>query len=469
MTTERSARRGRRAGMLVMAVALLAAAGCSDLLDVQDPDIVTPEQLEGPAAVPLVTRGMVGDFQEAFDDYILYSGLFTDEFILAGTFPTRIDVDERLVTLNPDNGTLTADIWTALNVSRTSADEAVENFEGSLGDEAFDEVRSDLLEGIALGKYYGAYIRVLFAELYCGSVFSDPDTFEFGSIVASDARMQEAVSLFAEAVTAAEDAGLAGVADAARLGRARGLLWLGDYAGAAQAASTVPADFVLAAEYSANQPSQNNDVHQLTNGVITQLRWTVGDGTIARRHNEEWAYFDEWLSQGLVVDDPAGFQAVEVGVDVNLQLLYDQQQTNAVIASGWEAQMIIAENELRSGAFQAAEDRVNALLSDPTRNPMTVVNPALLSERVVGGEVAPPMGAFQPVDFTGNLDADLTALARARAAGLWLTGHRQGTLRRYAAEEGLDLYPTGTQGEDIFFPVPQQEIDNNPNVSAPCP
>ncbi len=170
-----------------------------------------------------------------------------------------------------------------------------------------------------------------------------------------------------------------------------------------------------------------------------------------------------------MVDDPAGFEAVEVGVDVNLQQLYDQQGRNIVLASGWEAQMIIAENELRTGQAQAAEDRVNALLADPGLNPMTVVNPSLTSERTVGGVTAPAMGAFQPVDFTGDLEADLTELARARAAGLWLTGERQGTLRRFITEDGLDLYPQGTQGDDIFFPIPQQEVDNNPNVGASCP
>lgn len=454
---------------LLAAVLLVPAAGCDDLLEVEDPDIVTPDQLEGPAAVPLVTRGVVGDFHEAVDDYVLYSGLFTDEFILAGTFPTRIDVDERVVLLDPDNGTLTADIWTSMNVSRASADRAAENFAASLGDPEFEEVEGELLEGIALAEFYGAYIRVMFSEMYCASVFSDPETFEFGSPVGSDARMQEAIELFQQAESSAQDAGRTDVATAARVGQARGLLWLGDYAGAAQLAETVPEDFVFVAEYSANQPSQNNEVHQLTYGVIAQLRWTVGDGTIARRHNELWPYFDEWEAQGLVVDDPAGFEAVEVGVDVNLQLLYDQQGRNIVLASGWEAQMIIAENELRSGQAQAAEDRVNALLADPGLNPMTVVNPSLTSERTVGGVTAPAMGAFQPVDFTGDLESDLAELARARAAGLWLTGERQGTLRRFITEDGLDLYPQGTQGDDIFFPIPQQEVDNNPNVSASCP
>ena len=43
------------------------------------------------------------------------------------------------VTVNPDNASLTADIWTSMNVSRASADEAVESFEANLDDPDFDE------------------------------------------------------------------------------------------------------------------------------------------------------------------------------------------------------------------------------------------------------------------------------------------------------------------------------------------
>lgn len=118
--------------------------------------------------------------------------------------------------------------------------------------------------------------------------------------------------------------------------------------------------------------------------------------------------------------------------------------------------MIEAENMLRNGSPEAAEDLVNGLLTDPSVNPMLDVNPTL------------PLGSFDTVDFTGNLQEDLPQLARARAAGLWLSGTRQGTLRRFATEDGVNLYPANTQGDDVSFPVVQQEIDNNPNVSSGC-
>lgn len=127
--------------------------------------------------------------------------------------------------------------------------------------------------------------------------------------------------------------------------------------------------------------------------------------------------------------------------------------------------MIEAEAALRAGSPDEAEGIVNPLLTDPEQaaNPMLAVNPDLTSARM-GGRI-PPMGAFEPVDFTGDLASDLEKLARARAAGLWLSGIRQGTFRRLAENDGVDLFPD-RRGDDTCLPVPQQEIDNNPNLGG---
>lgn len=85
-----------------------------------------------------------------------------------------------------------------------------------------------------------------------------------------------------------------------------------------------------------------------------------------------------------------------------------------------------------------------------------------------------PAGAFEPVQFTGDLQTDLAELARARASGLWLTGERLGTLRRLLVD-GVDLFPNPVQGrgrgsgDDTAFPLSQQEIDNNSNLGNACP
>ncbi|HKK07268.1 MAG TPA: hypothetical protein VKA44_00135, partial [Gemmatimonadota bacterium] len=114
---------------------------------------------------------------------------------------------------------------------------------------------------------------------------------------------------------------------------------------------------------------------------------------------------------------------------------------------------------------EQAQSMVNALLTDPTQadNPMLAINPDLTQAR--GGGSIPAMAAFDSVDFTGDLATDLPQLARAREAGLWLSGTRQGTLRRLAEGDGVDLYPV-RRGTNVCLPIPQQESDNNPNVGG---
>lgn len=122
--------------------------------------------------------------------------------------------------------------------------------------------------------------------------------------------------------------------------------------------------------------------------------------------------------------------------------------------------MIEAEAMLRSGDTGGAEELVNRLLTTPSLNPLTAVNPGLSDD----------LDAFEAVDFGDAFqpDEDLPQLARARAAGLWLSGQRQATLRRFAEDDGVDLYPENTQGDDMSFPIVEQEIDNNPNVNSAC-
>lgn len=451
-------------GTVAVLVLLVAGGACgdTDLLDVEDPTVLTPDDLTGPQAVPTRVNGIVGDFHEAFDDFVRYTSLFTDEMILGGTFPTRIDVDERNVQQDPDNGTLTVDLYEPLHVSRASADDGVEDFTEALDDPEFADVQGALREGIALGKLYGGYIRVFFSELYCQSILGGPDGEP--APLGPDERMEEALAFLQDAEARAGDAGRQDIATAARVGQARALLWLGRYGEAADVVSTVPDDFVFFSEYSSNDTEQWNEIFGQTNGAGPfALRWTVGDGRAGNRHNERWPYLDEWVDQELLEIDPEGLSAAEIGVPVVLQLLYTQPGHDIVLASGWEARMIEAENLLRQGQNQEAEDLVNRLLTTPSLNPMTAVNSGL------------ELGPFEEVDFTGDvlgetptLEENLEQLARARSAGLWLSGERQATLRRYRTNDGVDLYPTGTQGDDISFPIVQQEIDNNPNVSSGC-
>lgn len=431
-------------GRTTIALALLLpVAGC-DVLTVTDPDVTTPEQVAGPEGVSLAVNGLVRSFQEAYDSYIRYTSYLTDEMIASGTITDRTDVDFRDVI--PDNATLTNELYTPMQTARQLAEDGIEQFGSSIGDPEFAQVEGTLRRGVAWGDFAAGYTHVLFGEFYCRAVI-DPQ----GPAVTPDEAVSAGLDFLRAAETSAADAGLPGMATAAVVGQGRALLWLGRYDEAAQTVAGVPDDFAFLVEYSANSPGQNNELFQWTFGVLQTIRWTIGNGTAAERDNELWPYLDEWVEQGLIDPDP-GLVADNAALDVTLQLLYTGQDADILLASGWEARMIEAEAMLRAGDAAGAEAAVNALLTDPSQaaNPMLAVNPSL------------PLGAFQPVDFTGSLETDLPQLARARAAGLWLSGERQATLRRFR-DDGVDLYPV-RRGDDTCLPIVQKEIDTNPNV-----
>src|SRR5437660_9435554 len=109
--------------------AVLAVSGCQ-LLDVSNPDIVPPVDLNSAAALPTIRAGAIGDFGIAYsgsgaqgsggttEGQILISGMLGDELINTETFPDRVFADARQP--QPKSATLTA-IFRNLHRARRSA------------------------------------------------------------------------------------------------------------------------------------------------------------------------------------------------------------------------------------------------------------------------------------------------------------------------------------------------------------
>ncbi len=417
----------RRGWSVLAVVALtLAGSGCDSLLEVDDPVNLTPEDLAGNAPVDLTINGMRGAFQEMMDNYVLHTGMMTDEFILSGTFPYRQDIDERAVQTN--NQGLLGELYTPLSVARFMADTSVVILQGALDAGTGDLAQLDA--GIALGKYLGGFTRILLAEAFCTSPIAG------GPALTSDDRMADALVVLGQALAAAQAAGLTDLVSAARLGQARAHLWLKDYAQAAAAATQVPADFEFKAYYSNNTVGQFNRVADVTFALNDARRWTVGDGTVSAVGNERWAYFDEWVTLGLLEPRP-DLESFNPLIPVVLQQKYTTGDAPIVVASGSEARLIVAEQLMRGGQLAQAAAILNSLRQDHWGLP--------------------------PITLSGSLAQDLPVLARERARELYLTGERLGTLRRFLLE-GTDLYPTGKSGTDTCFPLPERETDTNPNA-----
>ena len=427
--------------VLPVAAAAVIVGACE--LDVADPQAIRPGEVEGPAAVPTAINGVIGDLNNMAEHYVLYSGMFTDEFILAGTFPTRVQVDERRVL--PSNATTTGEVNEGLQTARQQAIKIQERFNGLLGDEDFDQ--SDLRRGITIGAYVEGLALLELGELYC-NVRLDPESEGF---VGSDAVVEQALTQFQEAQSLAEQnaADLSkNWAQAAMVGQARANLFLGNHDEAASIAANVDRSHRVLSEHSVNNPNQFNKVYDLNFGSQNEvIRWTVGDGTQPERINEKFAEYDDFVSWGIIDAGFCASCAFNSSIAVHAPLIYDGPADGIVLSSGKHARLIEAEAAIRNGQTGTAEDIINDLRADwPNR--WTVQRFGI------------PGVELDEVELTGNMQDDLLTLMGEYARETWLTGTRQENLRRLVEEFGagsaMDLYPE-KEGDQICWPVPEQE------------
>lgn len=450
---------------LLGAGALLATGACDGaILDTEDPDIVTPEQLQGPTAVPNRLAGILSDFRETLDFHVLYTGMLADEYIHIGTFPGRENVDQRA----PAPGDLSPqqDWFTPLATTQKTTAELIVDFEAALDDPEFESVREEMLDGIAYAHLLRGYDLLYWGETFCQSILAQQE--ETAPKTPAE-RVAEAVDEFEAAIPAAQDAAGGArdltsnpddVVSAARVGLARAHMFLGNYQEAEEAASQVPAGHIFQIDYGNTPNDVINTVYGITQGDVFARRWSVGLGTDAGSDSERYAYADEFVDQGLVVNRP-DLDAQGSG-PVNLQMRYVERTSPIVLTSTWEARVIEAEVLWREESVQPAEDMLNDLLDGTAgvQNPMVAANGVSL-------------GDWRSVDLTGDAANDLSEIGFARAAGLWQTGQRQAFLRRVFRQDDLDFFPDRTAGDlggvAMSFPLYNFELENNPNVSTGCP
>jgi len=453
-----------RGAALLLAGGVFALSACEGgILEVEDRGIIVPEDIDraGPAAIPTLLNGVVGAYQEATDDLVRYAAMLSDEMILSGTFPTRLQVDNRRIFAN--NASLTDEMYVPLHQARLLADTTAFIFQSRLTDPAFAGSLDELREGIAYARLYGGFTRLWLAQLYCWSILTGMANET--QAVLPDARVQEALGFLREAEQRATQEGLASVQLAAILGQARAQLWLRNYPAAAQLARQVPRSFVYLSEYSNNNGVQYNEVFTFTHGVNEAIRWTVGDGSTASRGRERFEHYTLFTQLNLIRPRPPGFTAFSTSIPVHLQMRYARPEAGIFMASGVEARLIEAEAAVRAGSTAAAEVILNDLRADFSARTLAQA----------GVTPPDPANALQPIVLSGNLQTDVKRVADERARELWLTGDRMVTSRRLRRdpEVSIDLFPPqkGTGWNDSAFPIVQRELDNNPNLtgSDACP
>lgn len=465
-------RRRRLAGLaaLVAACALLPA-GCD--LTVIDPDIVTPDNIEGATSLPTIRSAAIGDFSLAYggsgadgssgtEGQVTSSGLLSDEYVNSETFPTRIEVDRRNIQVT--NGTITGWFRT-LSRARRSADFAADKYR-SLSPDTLRE------PGMAEVLSLSGFAYLFFAENWCSGVpisTANPDgSLTFGDPASTVTLVDSSVSKFTQALTLALalDTSTAAARTArttqinlARVGLARARLYGANnatqIAAAAAGLATVPTSFVYAIGHSENSVRQNNGVY-VANVVAERYAVADGEGTNGLPYRTQ---ADGRVPSIRTPGTDVGFDNTTPQID---QLRYIDRKTAITLATGAEARLIEAEAAMAGGNLPGYEGFHNALRAAP---------PAYFA--APGGTIA-VLPALTTTGLTTQQVQDQHF--RERAYWLWLTGHRLADLRRLARSTGAyarapeSVFPTGAYfkggvyGTDYNFPVPFDET-NNPNFT----
>ncbi len=348
---------------------------------------------------------------------VTYSALLGDEFLNSETFPTRIQIDQR--SIQADNVSLRG-VFRDLQRARASLKFAIDQtpLAGAGAPSPFD---------LMLGS---AYADIFAAENWCSGVptsqLNAAGVMTYGTQQTTQQILQGAVTTLDDLIAQSVAASNATFRDQARLAKARALLDLNDPAGAAALVVLVPSPagtvFIPA---SATDPSQYNGIYNLT----SVKRWSVsnqegGNGLPYRSDGDPRVL---WTANGVGFDGVTPFF---------MQGKYISLGSITPLAPNFEAGLILAESNLRTGNLAAMTANLNAIRA------------ALL---------LPPLTA--PASFAQARDI----LFKERAYTLWLTGHRLGDMRRLVRDYGLpatQVFPTGdypkggVYGTDVNFPIP---------------
>ncbi len=373
-------------------------------------------------------RDVVGD-----SGYVLTTGLLTDELqtIELGLRPGGFlssDPDARLLPEIEQTHVSINRLYRQMQRTRGQADQA----RGLLRD--FYPNGNSPLIGHMLAV--NGYTELMFAEAFCSGIplstldYDGDYTYRAGST--TDEVLMHAVALFDSSIAMSTDS--ARVLNLARVGKGRALLQLGRFHDAELAVADVPPDFQYDLMF-----SPGASVWGLIPRVPTSKLSFAAMGD--REGNNGLPFITQhdgrlpdtlgWTFEGAHIVSPSiqGDHVIR-------------------IASGLEARLIRAEATLKGG-----ESSWLSILND------------LRSESSIPG--LDPL--LDPVSEADRVDL----LFRERAYWLYLTGHRQGDLRRLIKQYGRTnpetLYPTGpyagnllTYGIHITLPIPLEERRLNP-------
>lgn len=454
---------GGRLKHTVLGAALAAGiASCSSvtdsLLEVQDPDIIPPENTNSAAGAVAVATGALGrlrDVTVGMESTWLFGGLLADEWGTSSTFIQNDEADWRKVQTN--NGSINNQLRRLYRV-RTAANQAI----GLLNE------WQPTLTALRAEMYFArGFAEVQLASDFCNGIPLSDGTQEeivFGEPLTVAQVFSRAIASFDSAmaiVGTATDAASVRVQRAARVAKARAQLANNQFAAAA---TTIGGTAGVPTTFS----------YQTTSSLATSDNIIWNQGFSARRYTVADSL--EGNSRNLLVKNAIPFYSAQdprlpvtdtktVGQDggtfVRRTTLYDRL-TPIDVVSGLDARLIEAEAALRGGDAAAWLTIMNSLRTGAAR--ITQVGTVVLSATALPALTDP-----------GSDTARVSLLFREKAFWTFSRGQRLGDLRRLVRQFGRspdNVFPTGPHyktsayGSDVNFPIHTDEQGNNPKFTG---
>lgn len=419
----RFARSGLVVGLVVLGAGL---TGC-DILDVENPQAVSPDDLDNPDAAQEVANGAAATFADAYAYTVAMSELASDAVIWVSS-QTGLERLDRGIWLraNPDID----QSYNLLSVARWTSDNAVTQLHEVLADPETSSL-------VAESYFYSGFSLLLLGDHFRAF------TIDGGEPREDTEAYSMAIERFSQAFDIAQAAGNTRLAVAALGARARAHQWVGVTTGSAEeyAAALEDAQRALSMDpgfrftLTFEQPARPN------------LWWfrmqSERDLGVGRPFRHRTDPVSGQLDPRVSVSDFVGPSSN--GRDsVYLQQKYPRAGSTVELVTWEEMQLIVAEVQWRNGRLGAAADAINA----------------------VRAEAGLP-------EFEGESSAEVRdQLIYERSAVFFLEGRRWPDARRFSDEfEDVQILPdprwsSEVQSEPVLrkWPIPSTESESNPNA-----
>jgi hypothetical protein len=435
--------RGTRLAAACLAGALLLAvpAACNDVLEVADPQTFSNEDLNAPQILKAVADGVEGQFQQVYDDAIVFAGLLSDEILDTSTWIDWADVSTGRVRGDwpsvPGFATTQNDLLRA----RYAAINAQERFKDVLG---ADANKSPLMAQVRTTEAW--------TDLILGMDYCESPLVSNGPRAADTELFKQAITKFTDAISLAQASNATDYLNWATAGRARANLFAGNYAAALTDAQAVPANYLKQALYSTSSQTSFTGgqlhINRNRSGGLHRMWWSQVDTTPALgTGNARTTLYvkDPWSGQPdrrMAVLHAPGQLGVNNSTPHYSIDKYSDYAAPITITSKREMNLIAAEVYWRQGDLARAIDLLN-------------------QNRTRTGVALP---AF-PTTLSANEVRD--RILSERFAELFVEGHRLEDLNRF----GMLAQRLGP-GRASKLPLSRTEILNNPTMKegeAKCP